>query len=63
VGLSTIEATLAKAGTDAELIDEPVIAYFIDMAIAEVRRKSQLLREAPRRRCGQNSKDVMQVID
>jgi hypothetical protein len=38
-GLGSIEATLVKARTDAQAIEEPVIAYFIDMAIAEVKRQ------------------------
>jgi hypothetical protein len=50
VGLRTIETTLVKARADAERIGEPVIAYFIDMAIAEVTSNTRPQKESSCRR-------------
>jgi len=37
--LSDIRALLTRALDEAEAVDEPVVAYFIEMAIAEVRER------------------------
>jgi hypothetical protein len=41
----TMEEGLTKARRCAELINDPVIAYFIDMALSEVRMKAPTGRE------------------
>jgi hypothetical protein len=43
--LRSIESALAQARTEAERLDEPVLAYFVGMAIAEVKRTSRLKQE------------------
>ena len=37
--LGDIEALLVRALCEAKAVDEPVVAYFIEMAIAEVRER------------------------
>jgi len=43
----SIEATLFEARLRADAIDEPVLTYFIDMAIAQVRGMTQVDQETP----------------
>jgi hypothetical protein len=61
LGLHSIESALAKARTEAELLDEPVLAYFVDMAIHEVR--SRLTQEASSVRRDGKTADVVQLRD
>ncbi len=62
-GLSTIEASLSQARAEAELMEEPVITYFIDMAIAEVKRHSTLQKDGNRRKRDFKVKNVVPLMD
>jgi hypothetical protein len=62
-GLRSIESALAKARTDAELLDEPVLAYLVGMAIAEVNRRSRPKQEASRERSDGKTAEVVQLRD
>lgn len=61
--LSAIEASLSQARAEAELMEEPVIAYFIDMAIAEVNRRSNLQKDGDRRKRDFKAKSVVPLMD
>ena len=45
--LRSIETTLLKARLDVDSIDEPVLAYFIDLAIADVLKMASVDQEPP----------------
>lgn len=45
--LGDIRALLTRALDEAEAVDEPVVAYFIEMAIAEVRERCAETRLEP----------------
>ncbi len=62
-GLRTIATALVNARMDAELIEESVVAYFIDMAITEVQRQSRLQQEIFCRRRDDETKRVVRLID
>ncbi len=61
VGLHSIESALAKARTEAELLDEPILAYFVDMAIHEVR--SRITRDVSGERRDGKTAEVVQLRD
>lgn len=63
VGLKAVEGSLAQARAHAELIGEPVLAYFIEMAIAEVERKSEIMQDDVRTRHAGATDKVMQFTD
>lgn len=53
--LHSLEAILIEARLAAESIDEPVLGYFIDMAIAEVRGITTVDQETPGTQDGRKS--------
>jgi hypothetical protein len=61
--LRSLEATLFGARADADSIDEPVLVYFIDMAIAELRRVATFDEETPTTQDGRKSNDKSNVIE
>jgi hypothetical protein len=58
-----IEATLTKARIDAAEIEQPVLAYFIDMAIAELRKSTISTREEIRRPHDRGMASVVRLVD
>lgn len=56
--LRAIEAALTKARIDAEAIDYPLLAYLLEMAIAEV-KNSEGINRGPQNKKNRNSRFML----
>ncbi len=61
--LRSIEAALLETRLAAESMDKPVLAYFIDMAIAEVRDITPADQETPRLQNGRKLSKVVRLVN
>ena len=62
-GLHAIEAWLAEARAGALTLDEPILAYFIDMALAEARTKVDLPPKGASEKRPNAIKSVVRLMD
>ena len=60
--LRAIEDALTKARIDAEAVDQPLLAYFLDMAILEVKNCGNSDQRDPRQRGQKRAADVIQLV-
>lgn len=58
--LRAIERVLTKARIDAETIEQPVLAYLLDMAIAEVKNSENPDQQGTRQRRQKRGSNVIQ---
>jgi|SRR5271165_6239935 len=61
--LRSVEAALFAARLGAESMDNPVLAYFIDMAIAEVRNITPVDKETPQLQDGSKLSNVVRFVN
>lgn len=61
--IHSIAVRLYEARLGAESIQNPVISYFIDMAIVEVRQMTMVHQETPRLQDGRKEPKVVQFLN
>jgi hypothetical protein len=60
--LRAIEEALTKARLDAEAVEQPVLAYFLDMAIAEVKNSGRSDQQGSGERRHKRAANVIQFV-